>query len=146
MRRSSRDPRREDPIYKDVIEKYSYTEPNGNMILSWDIAKYVNHCCNCNIISTGYGFEIAIRDIQPGEELLIYYSQQWFEQRMLKVLPPTHHKAIRRWLRLLGSSAIVIIVLCMLIFIVRELQYYPKFAQIPKMPAPTNVKHTSTSH
>ena len=43
------DPRRNDPLYKEIIEKYSYTEPNGNLVLSWDIAKFVNHCCNCNI-------------------------------------------------------------------------------------------------
>jgi uncharacterized protein len=68
------DPRRHDPLYMEQIEKYSYMEPNGNMVLSWDIAKYVNHCCNCNIISTGYGFEIAIRDIQPGEEITDEYG------------------------------------------------------------------------
>jgi uncharacterized protein len=68
------DPRRNDPLYKDIIEKYSYMEPNGNMVLSWDIARFVNHCCNCNIISTGYGFEIAIRDIHPGEEITDEYG------------------------------------------------------------------------
>lgn len=68
------DPRLTDPVYKDVIEKYSYMEPNGNMVLSWDIAKYVNHCCNCNIISTGYGFEIAITDINPGDEITDEYG------------------------------------------------------------------------
>lgn len=68
------DPRLSDAVYKDIIEKYSYMEPNGNMVLSWDIAKYVNHCCNCNIISTGYGFEIAIRDIQAGEEITDEYG------------------------------------------------------------------------
>jgi SET domain-containing protein len=68
------DPRKKDPLYKELIEKYSYTEPNGNLVLSWDIAKFVNHCCNCNIISTGYGFEIAIRDIQAGEEITDEYG------------------------------------------------------------------------
>lgn len=71
---STTDPRLSDPVYKDLIEKYSYTEPNGQLILSWDIAKYVNHCCNCNIISTGYGFEIALRDIHPGEEITDEYG------------------------------------------------------------------------
>ncbi len=68
------DPLRYDPLYKEAIEKYSYMEPNGNLILSWDIARYVNHCCNCNIISTGYGFEIAIRDIEAGEEITDEYG------------------------------------------------------------------------
>lgn len=41
---------------KDVIDKYSYMDQNGDRIISWDFAKHVNHCCNCNTISTGYGF------------------------------------------------------------------------------------------
>lgn len=57
-----------------VIEKYSYIDQNGNRIVSWDFAKYVNHCCNCNTISTGYGFEIAIRDIQKGEQITDEYG------------------------------------------------------------------------
>jgi len=59
---------------KQVIEKYSYIDPQGNRVISWDFAKYVNHCCNCNTISTGYGFEIAIRDIQKGEQITDEYG------------------------------------------------------------------------
>lgn len=61
-------------IMQDVIEKYSYIDEKGNRILSWDTGKYVNHCCNCNTMSTGYGFEIAIRDIQKGEEITDEYG------------------------------------------------------------------------
>ncbi len=59
---------------RDVIEKYSYIDEHGNRIISWDFAKYVNHCCNCNTISTGYGFEIAIRDIAAGEQITDEYG------------------------------------------------------------------------
>lgn len=59
---------------QDVIEKYSYIDEQGNRIISWDFAKYVNHCCNCNTISTGYGFEIAIRDIEAGEQITDEYG------------------------------------------------------------------------
>lgn len=59
---------------QDVIEKYSYIDENGNRIISWDFAKYVNHCCNCNTISTGYGFEIAIKDIKKGEQITDEYG------------------------------------------------------------------------
>jgi uncharacterized protein len=59
---------------KNVIEKYSYIDPEGNRIISWDFAKYVNHCCNCNTISTGYGFEIAIREIKKGEQITDEYG------------------------------------------------------------------------
>jgi hypothetical protein len=59
---------------KQVIEKYSYIDEKGNRIISWDFAKYVNHCCNCNTISTGYGFEIAIRAIKKGEQITDEYG------------------------------------------------------------------------
>ncbi len=59
---------------QEVIEKYSYIDEKGNRIISWDFAKYVNHCCNCNTISTGYGFEIAIRDIRKGEQITDEYG------------------------------------------------------------------------
>lgn len=68
------DPLRKDPRYAPLIEKYSYEEPNGNLVFSWDIGRFVNHCCACNTISTGYGFEIALRDIEAGEEITDEYG------------------------------------------------------------------------
>lgn len=71
-----------DPKYKHLIEKYSYTEPDGTKVLSWDIAKYVNHSCQSNCLSTGYGFEIAIRDIAKGEQLTDDYGMLNIEHDM----------------------------------------------------------------
>lgn len=51
-------------------------------IISWDIAKYVNHCCQCNTMSTGYDFEIAIEDIQPGVEITDEYGMFNFTQEL----------------------------------------------------------------
>ena len=59
---------------QESIEKYSYIDERGYRIISWDFGKYVNHCCNCNSISTGYGFEIAIRDIEIGEQITDEYG------------------------------------------------------------------------
>lgn len=59
---------------QDQLEKYSYIDERGYRIISWDFGKYVNHCCNCNTISTGYGFEIALRDIFPGEQITDEYG------------------------------------------------------------------------
>ena len=63
-----------DNNYREIIDKYSFIDDKGNRIISWDIAKYVNHCCNCNTMSTGYGFEIATRDIFPGEQITDEYG------------------------------------------------------------------------
>lgn len=63
-----------DDNYKSIIEKYSYIDEKGKRIVSWDHAKYVNHKCDCNSMSTGYGFEIAIKDIARGEEITDEYG------------------------------------------------------------------------
>jgi uncharacterized protein len=67
---------------QEVIDKYSYMDELGNRIVSWDFAKYVNHCCNCNTISTGYGFEIAIRNIIKGEQITDEYGIFNLDQEM----------------------------------------------------------------
>ena len=63
-----------DDIHRQIAEKYSYIDHRGVRIISWDHAKYVNHRCDCNTISTGYGFEIALRDIRVGEEITDEYG------------------------------------------------------------------------
>lgn len=71
------------PEMQEAIEKYSYIDERGYRIISWDFGKYVNHCCNCNSISTGYGFEIAIRDIQPGEQITDEYGIFNLQEEMI---------------------------------------------------------------
>lgn len=61
------------PVQK-IADKYSYIDERGHRILSWDIAKYVNHSCEPNTVSSGYGFEIAIRDIEAGEQITDEYG------------------------------------------------------------------------
>lgn len=63
-----------DRKHQEIVEKYSYIDERGVRILSWDHAKYMNHSCDCNSISTGYGFEIAITDIHKGEEITDEYG------------------------------------------------------------------------
>ncbi len=63
-----------DPIYQDILEFYTYRNNKGNLILCWDHGRYVNHSFNSNCLSTAYDFEVAIRDIQPGEQLTDDYG------------------------------------------------------------------------
>lgn len=62
------------PELKEQIEKYSYRDERGIRVISWDLGKYVNHCCDCNTLSTGYGFDVAIRDINEGDEMTCDYA------------------------------------------------------------------------
>jgi uncharacterized protein len=63
-----------DQAHRQIVDKYSYIDPRGRRVVSWDHAKYVNHRCECNTMSTGYGFEIALRDIEAGEEITDEYG------------------------------------------------------------------------
>lgn len=56
------------------METYMYHDKCGNLILSWDHARYMNHSCNSNTMMTDYSVEIAIRDIAPGEEVTTEYG------------------------------------------------------------------------
>ena len=62
------------PLLQQQVDRYSYIDELGMRIVSWDLGKYVNHACDCNTMSTGYGFEIALRDIAAGEEITDEYG------------------------------------------------------------------------
>ena len=63
-----------DPQFQIMVDRFSYVDERGFRIISWDIAKYVNHHCDSNSIVTGYGFEIATRDISVNEEITDEYG------------------------------------------------------------------------
>lgn len=62
------------PYIKKYLDIYSFTNKNGEMVLCWDNGKFVNHSFKPSCFSTPYDFEIAIRDIYPGEELTDDYG------------------------------------------------------------------------
>ena len=61
-------------LYQEILETYCYRNNKGNFVLCWDYGRFVNHSFKSNCMSTAYDFEIAIRDIQPGEELTDDYG------------------------------------------------------------------------
>ncbi len=63
-----------DPLLQERLIKYCYRDNEGKYILCWDIARYVNHSFNSSCIATPYKFEVAARDIYPGEELTDDYG------------------------------------------------------------------------
>src|SRR5690606_10407921 len=62
------------PFIKKYLDIYSFTNKNGDRVLCWDNGKFVNHSFKPSCFSTPYDFEIAIRDIHPGEELTDDYG------------------------------------------------------------------------
>ncbi|MFC0878326.1 SET domain-containing protein [Saccharicrinis sp. FJH2] len=63
-----------EPVYQSVILNYTFRNNKGNYIFCWDNGRFINHSFKSNCLSTAYDFEIAIRDIQPGEELTDDYG------------------------------------------------------------------------
>ena len=63
-----------DPLIQKVLTKYCYRDYQGYYILCWDIARFVNHSFTPTMIGTAYNFELAVRDIYPGEELTDDYG------------------------------------------------------------------------
>jgi hypothetical protein len=61
-------------VYQDILETYTYRNNKGNLVLCWDNGKFVNHSFDSNCLTTAYDFEIAVRDIQPGEQLTDDYG------------------------------------------------------------------------
>jgi hypothetical protein len=70
-------------VYNSQIKKYAYREASGKHVIGWDLSKYMNHSCSPNTLSTGYGFEIAVRDIEPGEHITDDYGMLNIETAML---------------------------------------------------------------
>jgi len=63
-----------DPIYQNLLDIYTFRNNQGSFVLCWDNGRYVNHSFNSNCLTTAYDFEIAIRDILPGEQLTDDYG------------------------------------------------------------------------
>jgi uncharacterized protein len=63
-----------DQTHREILDKYCFRDNKGNFILCWDNSRFVNHSFKPNCMSTAYDFELAIRDIYPGEELTDDYG------------------------------------------------------------------------
>lgn len=71
------------PLCKEALLTYSYRNSKGNLVFCWDHEKYINHSYSPNCSLTPYNFEIAIRDIEIGEELTNDYGQ-------FNIIAPAH--------------------------------------------------------
>jgi hypothetical protein len=62
------------PLLRTSVEKYSYFNGRGDRVLCWDHSRFVNHSCNATSLAPGFDLEIAVRDIQEGEEITDDYG------------------------------------------------------------------------
>lgn len=61
-------------MHQYILDIYTFRNDKGNYVLCWDNARYVNHSFKSNCLTTAYDFEIAIRDIHPGEQITDDYG------------------------------------------------------------------------
>ncbi|WP_163338264.1 SET domain-containing protein [Desulfopila sp. IMCC35008] len=62
------------PVFREILLTYSFRNNKGNYIFCWDNGRYINHSFASNCCSTPYEIEIAIRNIEKGEELTDDYG------------------------------------------------------------------------
>lgn len=60
--------------YQRILSKYCYRNNRGNFVLCWDNGRYVNHSFNSTCLASPYNLELAVRDIQAGEEVTDDYG------------------------------------------------------------------------
>ncbi len=60
--------------YQRVIEHYAYNSPAGEIVLCWDIARFMNHSCDPTVMCIYDEVDIAVRDIQAGDQLTYEYG------------------------------------------------------------------------
>jgi hypothetical protein len=80
---------------QSLLEYYAFRNARGEMVLCWDHARYVNHSFRSNCLSTAYDFEIAVRDIQPGEQLTDDYGYL----NLFTPWKPSDEGTRRKWVR-----------------------------------------------
>jgi hypothetical protein len=61
-------------LYLPTLDTYCFRNRDGDHVFCWDNARFVNHSFNPSCFTTAYNFEIAVRDIEIGEELTDDYG------------------------------------------------------------------------
>ena len=63
---------------KSFILRYGYRKADGSYLLPCDEIIYLNHSCNANILDSGKGFDIVVKDVAKGEEATYDYRSFFF--------------------------------------------------------------------
>ncbi len=62
------------PVYQEILEKYCFRNRNGEWVFCWDNTRFINHSFKPTNMTTPYQFELAICDIQPGQQMTNDYG------------------------------------------------------------------------
>ena len=67
--------------YQDLFDHWTFQDGNRRHVLCWDIGRFMNHSCDANCGGSELGFEVALRDIESGEELTNDYATMYMRPR-----------------------------------------------------------------
>ncbi len=71
------------PRLQEILLRYAWQNENGDRTLCWDHGRFVNHSCEPNTCSPGtVMLEIAVRDIEAGEEITNEYATLNLEETL----------------------------------------------------------------
>lgn len=57
-----------------LIDKYTFRNRLGEHVLCWDHGRFMNHACEAASLSPGVDYELAVRDLAPGDEVTCDYG------------------------------------------------------------------------
>jgi hypothetical protein len=66
---------------KEKLLFHAYTRQDGSVVNPCGDSIYMNHSCDPNILDTGKGFDVVVRDIKKGQEATcdyrVFYDKDW---------------------------------------------------------------------
>ncbi len=81
-------------IYRELIDTYTFRNNQGDYVLCWDNGKFMNHSFRANTISTAYDFEIAVKDINVGDQITNDYGYLNIEEPFRGIDEGTRRKIV----------------------------------------------------
>ncbi len=60
--------------YEELFDRWTFHDGRGRRVLCWDLGRYMNHSCEPNCGGSEFWFEVALRDIEVGEQLTNDYA------------------------------------------------------------------------
>lgn len=69
-------------VYHPIIDRYAFRDNRDRAVLCWDHGRFVNHSCESTTLPLGSICEIAVRDIEPGEQITSDYVTLNLEKPM----------------------------------------------------------------
>ncbi len=67
-------------VLRDPVRKAGFLDKEGALVLPWDGGRHVGHSCAPATLPTGYGFQVALRDVRPDSELTVDFAARNLER------------------------------------------------------------------